>query len=111
MGEILLGPRRASRPGRILRRIGIVVVVMVGAFLIGLLVFHRTTTYTAPRVPTAGGALVADGPLLRLGAPGGADQATLERLGGLWVLRASGSPSWIGVASGRLLAGEIAYAQ
>jgi hypothetical protein len=99
VGEILLGGRRpyGGRARRWVRSLLVAVPLVLVAVLVGWLSFLRATRYPVPGGSGTGGELVAEGARLRLGA------SSLERAGGVWLLRVEGTPWEMGVARGRLL--------
>src|SRR5688572_29633390 len=70
--------------------------------VVAYVAFRRATRYAVPGGTVPKGPLVADGTRLVLGT------SSLERRGGVWVMRASGDPYSIGAAQGRLLGPRVA---
>lgn len=106
MPDLVIGSRRYT-PQRALRAAGMLVGLVVTAFVVAYFIYRRSVAYDVPGgqpapspvalyQPTPGAA-----PLLRW------DDATLATLGDLAVLRATGEPFTIGAAHGRLLAARL----
>ena len=105
MPDLVIGSRRAS-PGRALRAIGMLVVLVIAAFVVAWFIYQRSVAYDVPDgEPTAAG--------VELETPTGAPprlkwaDASLAYVGELAVLRARGEPFAIGAAQGRLLAARL----
>ena len=105
MPDLVIGSRRAS-PGRALRATGMLVGLVITAFVVGWFIYRRSVAYDVPGGEPTAAPVVLEQPS---GAPPRlrwAD-ASLAHLGELVVLRARGEPFAIGAAQGRLLAERL----
>ena len=105
MPDLVIGARRsAPRPWRA----GVIAVALLGvAVVVAWLIYRRSVAYEVPGGDVRGEITMVQS------APGAAprltfDASSLEWLGGIAVLRASGDAHAIGAAHGRLLAPSIA---
>jgi hypothetical protein len=97
VADLLLGSKRPSRARKIARMTVAGTILVIGALLASWFAFRRATTYAVPRGQVPTDPLTSDGGRLVLG------DSSLERQGGLYVLRLSGDPWTLGAARARLL--------
>lgn len=105
MPDLVIGSRRAS-PGRALRAAGLLVGLVITAFIVAWFIYRRSVAYDVPPGEPSSAPVVIEHPA---GAPPRlrwAD-ASLAYTGELAVLRAKGEPFAIGAAQGRLLAERL----
>lgn len=107
MADLVIGSRRQHSPGRALRAAGLLVALVVAAFIVAWFIYRRSVSYDVPGGDVPRHEVVLDQP-----TPGAPTRlrwgdATLSPLGDLVVLRAAGEPFAIGAAHGRLLAGAL----
>jgi isopenicillin-N N-acyltransferase like protein len=105
MPDLVIGGRRAS-PQRALRTTGLLVGLVITAFVVTWFVYRRSVAYDVPSGEPLSASVELDtagvaGPRLRWG------DASLSYVGKLAVLRAGGEPFAIGAAQGRLLADRL----
>jgi tetratricopeptide (TPR) repeat protein len=94
--DIFLGAKRPPRPGRLLRKLAVLGLVVALALVVAYVVFARATGASAPSGTAPPGPLTVDGDRLALGG------SSLERAGDVWVLRVTGDPYAMGYAAARL---------
>jgi hypothetical protein len=99
--DIFLGAKRPPRPGRLLRRVAAVALLLLVATIVAYVVFLRATGASTPSGTGPSDALAVDGTRLALGG------SSLERVGDVWVLRLAGEPYAMGVAEARLFGRAI----
>ncbi len=105
MSDLVIGRRRAS-PGRALRAGGLLVGLVITAFVVAWFIYQRSVAYDVPDGEPTVAPVVLEQPS---GAPPRlrwAD-ASLAYVGELAVLRARGEPFAVGAAQGRLLAARL----
>jgi len=106
MADLVIGGRRAN-PQRRARAAGLLVAMVVVAFVVAWFIYRRAVSYDVP------GGGVPDAAISLAEAPGQPprlawDGATLSWTGDLAVIRASGDAHTLGAAEGRLLARGVA---
>jgi isopenicillin-N N-acyltransferase-like protein len=109
MPDLVIGGRR-SRRQHVVRAASLAGALAVAAVIVAWFIYRRSVSYDAP-----GGAVPAQPVTAVRAAPGAPPvlrwgDAELAWLGGIPVLRASGSPHAIGAAHGRLLATQVGEA-
>ncbi len=107
MADLVIGSRRQHSPGRALRAAGLLVALVVAAFIVAFFIYRRSVAYDVPGGEPPRRPVVLDQP-----TPGAPTRltwgdASLSPQGELSVLRASGEPFAIGAAHGRLLAAQL----
>ncbi|HVK75638.1 MAG TPA: C45 family peptidase [Kofleriaceae bacterium] len=107
MADLVIGGRRHS-PQRALRAAGVLVVLVVTAFVVAWFIYRRSVAYDEPGGEPARAAIELDQP-----TPGAPPRlrwgdASLAMLGDLAVVRAGGEPFAIGAAHGRLVGERLA---
>ncbi len=106
MPDLVIGSRRYT-PQRALRATGMLVGLVVTAFVVAYFIYRRSVAYDVPSGQPASAPVVlfqpmpGAAPLLRWG------KSTLTTLGDIQVLRTGGEPFAIGAAHGRLLAERL----
>lgn len=105
MPDLVIGSRRSS-PGRALRATGMLVGLVITAFVVAWFIYQRSVAYDVPDGEPTAAPVVVEQPA---GAPPRLQwaDASLAYLGELAVLRARGEPFVIGAAQGRLLAARL----
>jgi hypothetical protein len=107
VADLVIGSRRQHSPGRALRAAGLLVALVVAAFIVAYFIYRRSVTYDVPGGDPPRREVVLDQP-----TPGAPTRltwgdASLTTRGDLQVLRTGGEPFMIGAAHGRLLAAGI----
>lgn len=106
MADLVIGKRRHS-PQRALRATGLLVALVIAAFVVAYFIYRRSVAYDVPGGDPPRHELVLDQPSPGARARLRWGDASLSQLGEISVVRAAGEPFAIGAAHGRLLAGQV----